>query len=157
MTNNIYARYTRAQVRANREKVIAFLQEPERKKAIGRLDAGNDHRCCLGHMCFALDIKRSHTAWIDNNGREMFGYGLQEQYSIGPTELVQMVALNTNIGEAIGQKTYLGDFQYGALSSVNDKSDATTQEIGAYLATVIEGGDGTPWHALSDIPEELPK
>lgn len=147
--------YTRAQVRDFREKAVAFLKEPERRKAIGKLDIGDENRCCLGHMCVALDIVRSEPRF-GNDDVEVFGYGVAQQFAVAPDELVAMVGLSTHIGEVIGHRIYLGPFRHGALSSVNDKSSATPQEIGAYLETVIEGGEDTPWIALSDIPESLP-
>lgn len=141
--------YTRQQVREFREKSVAFLQQPELKKAVDLLDKGNGERCCLGHMCVALEVE-SHQF---SEGSRIH-YGVLRDVATAPVELVQMVGLNNYNGESIGG-SMLGKWDRLALTSINDKTDATTQEIGAYLETVIEGGSGTPWVALSDIPEEL--
>jgi hypothetical protein len=54
----------RHEILANRRKVINFLKQSKRIKAVGALNKGNGARCCLGHMCYVLKIPR-----IKSNGR----------------------------------------------------------------------------------------
>lgn len=134
----------RAKIKANREKWVAFLQEPERKKATGILARGDtEHRCCLGHACQALDPSRV-TGWA----------GRQE---LPPMEIAEMLALKSEDGGIIqGEQYRLITFENSSsttLAMLNDNTKARPQDIGKMLAGMIEGGTGTPFHPLTDYPE----
>lgn len=124
---------TRQEVRANREKWIARLKDPLSRKAIGRLATKDGRCCCLGHGCDALGIS----------------YPSYETHS---RELMEACGLYDECGETWTLRQ-IGKWEEFCLIDVNDGTDATPQEIGAYLETVIEGGESTPFRPLSDYPE----
>jgi hypothetical protein len=141
----------RHEILENRKKVVAFLQESDRKKAEGILDNGDDSRCCLGHMCHVLSVKTE-----DRGGTIFYG----DQVAVAPEELREMVGLRDEYGSANTSALYVFGLQvpeYGTMGSLvdlNDCTSATPQEIGAYLESVIHGGDDTPWKSLSEYPEK---
>ena len=129
---------TRSEVRANRLKWAEFLMEPERKKAVGRLDVGDGSRCCLGHGCFVLGIPSKvykDGVCYDNLGKT------------APSSFVNMVGLRNGEGSSL-----IGIGIQNSLAGLNDDTNATPQEIGKFLLDCIEGGDGTPFLPLSDFP-----
>jgi hypothetical protein len=132
--------YSRAEIKANREKWVAFLQEPERKKAKGVLVRGNgENRCCLGHACHVLDPERK-TEWGD--------------LSLPPLEIVKMLGLQQADGGIIlGENSGWAYSSQPYLTALNDDTDIRPQEIGKMLAGMIEGGVGTPFRPLTDYPE----
>lgn len=149
---------TRSQVRANREKAFTFLQQPELKKGKDCMEhnpegLNKDSRCCLGHMAVALDVERA----VMGGGQVVFGRQQNRHYA--PSELVTALGLKNHTGSVSA------DFDintskplpsgFSSLSNWNDGSDVTPQEIGVYLASVIEGGDGTPLIPLSEYPETV--
>lgn len=128
--------YTRAQIRANREKWVAFLQEPERKKAKGVLARNGEHRCCLGHACKVLDPDQK-TGWrLDD--------------PLPPVEIQKMLGLNERSGMAYEGKLTPG---FTELTLINDRSKTRPQEIGKMLEGMIEGGPNTPFFPLTNYPE----
>ncbi len=137
----------RQEILSNRQKVISFLKQPDRKKAKKMLDKGLGKRCCLGHMCYALKIKRKkyYTYQL------MYVYGKENNSAYAPPELVLRVGLYTNQGDS-KQRAVLGNTKFNSLLDWNDCSDSTPQEIGNYLESVIEGGPHTPWKSLNDYP-----
>lgn len=142
---------TRAEVLANRQKVVTFLLQPKRKKATGKLDRGNGNRCCLGHMCYVLKISKTF-----KNG--IIKYGKKEVSGYAPEEVTKLLGLYTPQGE-LGNNKLLTfpnmSRQNVSLAAVNDCTSATPQEIGAYLQSVINGGTDTPWISLDAYPETL--
>lgn len=145
-------KYTNEQIMENRRKWIDFLKLPETKKGKHALDKGNGLRCCLGHGCYVLGIEPvvdGEHCWITYDKCE----------SDAPQTFVAMVGLYTNVGDFINvtnkYENYFGvDFgEYGhsmALAPLNDGTSITPQEIGAWLETVIEGGEGTPFIKLGE-------
>jgi hypothetical protein len=141
---------TRAEILANRQQVVKFLQQPKRKKAQGSLDRGDGKRCCLGHMCYVLGLKRTpQTARI--------AYGHSKEVGYAPTELLSLLGLYCVRGGSKKLDTLRieGNTKYHNLASINDNTDTTPQAIGKYLESVIEGGENTPWAPLSIYPETL--
>lgn len=147
---------TDAEILANRRRVIAFLKKPKRKKGRNFLDKGKGRRCCLGHMCFALGIKKK---WLLHGGVYAYGQGLRDP-SYAPPELISAVGLHDLGGGWIHRpeniRNYYKKLKDGAkvadicsLTRLNDDTDATPQSIAKYLETVILGGVGTPWIAIS--------
>jgi hypothetical protein len=132
---------TRAEIRANREKWVAFLQEPERKKARHVLARGNntEHRCCLGHACHVLDPERK-TGWGVHDG-------------LPPDEIVQMLGLWSEDGFIGSHELTYGKTKERRLAALNDGTRMRPQEIGKMLAGMIEGGVGTPFKPLTDYRE----
>lgn len=141
---------TRAEVRANREASIALLKDPATKKGQGRLDTGSGHRCCLGHMCYAMKIDRTEV----EDAHLGFVISYDGEKSFAPKFLIEKVGLYDRRGSAYGSEVLEGT-AYGTLASWNDHSTVTPQEIGAYLEKHIEGGPNTPWYPLSDYPETI--
>ena len=127
---------TRSEILANRKTWIAYLKRPDIIKWEGSLShPGNgwaddkyNNRCCLGHGCHALDIEFDAYA----------GYN---------SELTVKAGLWTPRGSTKSHaaiKKGVPSLQY-----LNDKTDATPQDIGEYLESVIEGGEDTPFKPLS--------
>lgn len=132
MTNS--SPLTRSQIKANRQKWIERLCDSRARKAKTELAETPWRMCCLGHGCEALGI---NFVW-------------HAQYE---EELTHQAGLWGDIGKSQnGSK--LGKWDEWALAIINDKTNATPQQIGAYLRTVIEGGEDTPFRPLTDYPEE---
>lgn len=148
---------TRSQVRANRETAFTFLQQPELKKGTGCMEhnadgLNKDSRCCLGHMAVALNIQRV----VMPTGRVAFGNAQDIHYA--PKELRVALGLKDHAGSAEPSdkdNPKLLPSGFSSLSNWNDGSNVTPQEIGTYLASVIEGGEGTPFIPLSEYPETV--
>jgi len=140
---------TRSQIRANREKWARFLMKPGRKKYGGALDNGGGARCCLGHGAYALGVSRVKklAGW--------FAYGEDQENNCAPEEFVDLVGLYTDNGRVDNLGECLDGWDHESLVEVNDNTDATPQEIGKYLLSVIDGGPHTPFRPLSDYPKQL--
>lgn len=142
--------YTRSEVRENRLKWINFLLVKGRKKATGALDRGSGNRCCLGHGCFILGLKRKPM----EGG--LFEY--EDNLEIAPVSFKEMVGLwddtgSTDSGEVIWKFANENGLHHADLVGINDDTEATPREIGEYLLSVIEGGTNTPFIPLTDYPE----
>jgi hypothetical protein len=141
----------RHEILANRRKVINFLKQPKRIKATGALDRGNGKRCCLGHMCYVLRIPRNSNSNVNN-----WGYGKNKNFSYAPHETITKLGLFNQSGGVLSQAVIqIKDYHWQcSLADINDSTKATSQEIGEYLESVIEGGINTPWKSLTDYPEQ---
>lgn len=139
---------TGEQVRANRIKWIERLEDPKSKKATKRLVARvGGGMCCLGHGCAALGYEFDHIG-------EAEGPGFKDEIYNAPRELIIDVGISSNNASRIDANSGLGPWKdCRNLAEVNDNTDATSQDIGAYLRTVIEGGPDTPFRPLSEYPE----
>ena len=120
-----------------------FLQQPEREKAIGNLDEGDEKRCCLGHGCYCLGVVRR---LLDFDAR--YAYGEEEAQVCPPKEFAEAVGLWSRDGCAKSLQDLIREKE--SLAELNDETDITPQEIGAYLESVVEGGPDTPFRPLSD-------
>lgn len=143
--------YSRSEIRSNRQRWIDYLKQPDTKKAINVLDNGKG-RCCLGHACYVMEIPSV------SEGRVITSQGVMEVIlydgiaSIAPDSLVEKVGLYNNIGETM-TGAWIAPYSRASLAAINDDTDATPQEIGAYLESVIEGGSETPFKPLEEYPE----
>lgn len=140
-------KYTRAEVLAYREKWISFLELPDTAKAREKLDIGDGCRCCLGHGAHVLDI-------VIHEGKYGISYGVLPQWETAPEELIDMCGLYDNNGSS-GDGKGFGPWERNNLAGINDDTDATPQEIGAYLRTVILGDINSPFRQHTDFPESL--
>ena len=136
----------RSEILENRQKVIAFLKDPARKKHKGTLESivDNEARCCLGHMCVALNIERKvlgDSVRYDNANITI------------SRSTAELIGLHGVLGQVIDGCIEYKCNHYFSLVSLNDASNITTQEIGAYLESVIEGGPNTPWKRLEDYED----
>lgn len=131
---------TRAEVLANRRRWIDFLKKRS-KKTIGSLDHGGGHRCCLGHGCYALGIKRT-----EYQGE--FSYGNAHSVDLAPQELIDAVGLWSMHGSVAGDRS-----SRPSLTQLNDDDDWSPKRIAQYLEENIQGGESTPWRALEEYPE----
>lgn len=142
--------YTRAQILENRRKWIDFLQLPDTKKGTGRLEdsVDNSARCCLGHACHLFVSETRKIGYYEN-----IYYGNDRSYA--PVAVVEKLGLFDYKGSTAGghDKIFVGVYRALTLAEINDDTRASPQEIGAYLETVIEGGDNTPFKPLTDYPE----
>ncbi len=155
-------KYTRSQVREAREKWITFQSTKGRQKATNMLDFGGGKRCCLGHACYALGIPKIKSG---NDGK--IYYGAEQEESAMPQEGMEMLGLFGSLGEINSihyihtdddgdtWKAKFGKFYFSSLADLNDDYNISAPMIGKYLLTVIEGGEGTPFLALSEYPETL--
>lgn len=138
---------TANEVLANRRTWVEFLKTPGILKARGILNEANESRCCLGHGCYALNIKRHQSSmghWL---------YGREGNGGYAPTELMDAVGLynshaGTHDGTVIASTEEDGTIR--SLSNWNDNTNIEPAEIGAYLESVIEGGPSTPFKPLSE-------
>lgn len=138
-------KYTDQEIYENRLRAVKYLQKPELKKAVGRLESEikDGSKCCLGHMCTALEVHRK----IDDKGVVHYG-GSLERYE-APRELIDALGLSDEAGSAIGKLVLdMSNEEVMSLAALNDDTDITTQEIGKYLEQVIMGGEGTPWKEI---------
>ena len=131
---------TDEQIYHNRVKAINWLLDPSRVKAKSALRSTVDEgRCCLGHMCDALEVPSFY-----NEGNGDWEYGAEKNTALAPNELIEAIGLNSPQGTISD-----GKFKGGVmLSAINDRTDATPQEIGKYLQSVIMGGKGSPWRKI---------
>lgn len=143
---------TREEVLANRLKWAKYLQSDEAMKQMGYLENGDlpNYRCCLGHACHALGISRT----VNSVGSVRYG----NEHGVAPGELMYLVGLDSSSGLPYGGAGCLSyrdreGCSYESLVEINDGSNATPKQIGAYLESVIEGGEGTPFIPLSEYPE----
>lgn len=146
--------YTRAEILANREKWIAFLEVPSRRKAKAVLDAGDGKRCCLGHGCYVLGVKKSKNDNEYSKEEAVYLYG-EEDDAYAPQQFVDMVGLTDN-GGSFDPKDFDGE-EYSGLVELNDGSAGggkgySPQFIAKYLRSVIKGGEGAPFKPLEDYP-----
>ena len=140
----------RAEIRANRERWIARLKNPESKKARATLATSEDTCCCLGHGCFELIPE--HGRFDEHRKYYSFGMG----YSHPPQKFMDMLGTWIRWGETSDHNYQPIEFngsKYSDLTVINDCTPATLQEIGAYLESVIEGGPNTLFRPLTDFPE----
>lgn len=133
----------RSEILANRKIVVAFLQQPERTKAYNLLDQGNGSRCCIGHMCYVLQLPSKQ-----ENGGAIRYCGM---LAFAPQELIDRIGLYAKDGRASTHSKLVDS--YYTLVELNDAANWSPQEIGAYLESVIEGGSHTPWKPLEAYPE----
>lgn len=144
-------KYTRKKILENRVKWVEFLMKPKRKKTTGLLDAGSGYRCCLGHGCYILEIEKVE------NGIGGFDYGKENYHQTAPDEFVEAVGLYNDHGQTLDDSPIKVNLKQSmenliTLADINDNTDATPQEIGKYLESVIEGGPHTPFKPLTDYP-----
>ena len=72
-----------------------------------------------------------------------------------PCIFVETLGLYNNVGLTQNSTTIElpGRGSFNTLADINDRTNATPQEIGAYLLSVIEGGPDTPFSPLSEFLE----
>lgn len=151
--------FTDAQIYENRLKTVEHLKRPDLEKHTGEMADFNNPkaRCCLGHMCDALGIPAKtyseDEALVANKRYDTVYY--QETSTYMPKWAVEALGLHdfrgcipeTPENTPMARHDRFGDPIEG-LSHLNDATDTTPQQIGAYLETVIMGGMDTPWRAL---------
>lgn len=148
---------SREKILENREKWVNFLLDPSRKKTQGRLEAGNNyqHRCCIGHACSVLEIKRTSQR-VGHANAVFYGDGMED--SIAPSELLELVGLidvEGSFNKPFNQRDEEGNFKARIYSLVqmNDETDMTPQEIGQFIKDNITGEEETsPFYPLSTYP-----
>ncbi len=131
--------YTRAQILENRQKWIAFLKEPNRKKGVNTLQSETDPeaRCCLGHGAHVLDPNH-------------------EKWKVGQSYLPNVLVVELGLHNPAGgtkDSSYIMNTTCTCLARVNDDTIITPKAIGEYLESVINGGHSTPFKLLSYYPE----
>ena len=104
-------------------------------------------RCCLGHGCFVLGIKRTRAL---SKATKSFNYGKRKKAAYAPKEFIAAVGLHNSDGSAINALICIRGETFPSLASANDGTETTPQQIGAYLESVIEGGADTPFRSLNE-------
>ena len=119
--------YTREQIDENRQKWLAVLRDPKSKKALGVLESSKDPnaRCCLGHACHALGLKRTEPS----ESRHVH-YDSKSQW----LPISARRALKINPVGRFGKNVIINGKELSNLCQVNDWTSLTPQEI----ADVIE-------------------
>ena len=135
----------RNEILENRKKVIEFLKDSRRKKCIGKLEDSQDSekRCCLGHMCAALNVPRM----VLNNDVLYDG-----KTTFIPESAMQLIGLYSHAGGSPTGLIIYGQY-YHTLVTINDTSTTSPQKIGEYLESVIKGGPNTPWKSLDEYKD----
>jgi len=154
------------EVYANRLKWIEHLKHPKTKKYRNFLESylHPKLRCCLGHACHVL-IPNKRVYQTETNSVVYSGH-----YTTLPDELVHRLGLFDDSGSTNGNSIsytifpdeYDGpiyedeaddeepiNYSSSSLVTLNDNTSITPQEIGAYLESVIMGGDNTPFKKIS--------
>jgi hypothetical protein len=153
-----------------RKKWIARLLNPDSKKAKTALTrvlpSGEKCSCCLGHAVEALKDKDCEIETLPLNPKAGVGFRLvYDGYgSFLPTRFELMLGLYDEEGIFSDNKCHYQEFKkmfpnleiqgatdsFNTLALINDKTNITPQMMGKYLESVIEGGPGTPFFALTD-------
>lgn len=123
----------------NRRKWIDFLKQPDTKKGLGTLVSPDNHeaRCCLGHACHVLGAE------FDPHRRT---YDLARH--VAPSSVMEALGLWSDVGGLNDSSARLPG-GLNSLAGLNDDTSFTPPEIGAYLETVIMGGDNTPFKPIT--------
>lgn len=144
----------RSEILENRKKVIEFLKQPERLKYAGALVDYQNHeaRCCLGHMCESL-IPETKEYKPNQFNEDILYTNYQGEQVYAPPLLIKKLGLHDGAGGVLATNASILGTNYTSLAEVNDNTLITPQEIGAYLESVLEGGDDTPWKSISSYKE----
>ncbi len=134
----------REEILRNRSLWIERLLHPATRKGKNRLDDGN-LRCFIGVGCEALNIptslKPNKEGKKPSNNLGVHLY-LKEEY-VAPKLFVELVGLKDESGSFGSRVKELKNTE--TLIELNDLTTKTTQELGRYLLSVIEGGDKSPF------------
>src|SRR5687767_13236772 len=103
--DDVYQKYTQAEIMANRRTWIDFLKSPKRKKIQGILDGKYGERCCLGHACAALKIPKAKI--VDSTHGDIYAYKNWENDKIAFSEIS---SLPDWVADRLGMWTIDGDF-----------------------------------------------
>jgi len=120
---------------------IDHLLKPDTKKMKRMLESyDSPHaRCCLGHACYVLGADRKvedQRIYYDSCSATL------------PTPIIDKLCMHDDLGHGKDITKLLLNSEYNSLSSLNDATEATPQDIGKYLMTVIRGGDLTPFREI---------
>lgn len=126
----------------NRKTVISFLKQDGLQRATGVLQSveNPEARCCLGHMCVALDIQ------VELSDKWYFGE--DKRTGAAPKELMEKVSLFGSLGEVLNSKAKIGDTGLSDLAYINDNDRWSFSEIAEYLEENILGGEDTVWKKI---------
>ena len=119
--------YTKEEINENRQKWLAVLRDPESKKVTSILESTGDPnaRCCLGHACHALSLKRT---MYDKSRYVYYDYEFRQL----PLRACEALEIDTN--GSFKEPIVIKDHNFYGLTGVNDGTSLTPQEI----ADVIE-------------------
>lgn len=146
--------YTREEIKQNRIKFVNGLKEPHREKLRGELEdvEENNKRCCLGHGCDIFGITR--LVYSRTNSREKVYYGKEQNESVAPKELIDLLGLHNPRGGTNPNKLENDVIDiingYTSLTVLNDTSTLSIQDIANLIEGWIEGGPETPFKSLTD-------
>lgn len=156
----------REEILENRLKWIKFLNNKDRKKAIGMLENPKQRgaRCCLGHACHVLGIPRVRIVEKSNyfnwdgtltNTIDItifYGTGEDKVDDLAPEEVVKLLGLWDSGGGTKEGCIEIDGESEDSLAELNDNTEITPKGIAKYLKTVTEGGTDTPFRPLTDYP-----
>ncbi|QIG65981.1 hypothetical protein phiOC_p339 [Ochrobactrum phage vB_OspM_OC] len=173
----------RSEILANRNLVIEGLRTKGLRKAQGHLADASNARCCLGHMTHFLGIEgvtlNLPMPIKNDSGYKILVFGAKKEEYQMPEEA--RIKLGMHSGDGMFNHLYPnGDYRGDdgimadkfikamkkvfnprnadtenlcSLAEWNDHTNIRPHHIADYLESVIEGGDDTPWKALTDYPE----
>ena len=119
---------------------LRALRDPDAQKHCGSLEDYDNPkaRCCLGHACAALGLKRADDQWIqDNYGEKTVLYGV-DRGDYDETCLPKSLSKRLNISpgggfikkiEIEGQNENGAPILFDSLVHVNDDTDLTLAQI----------------------------
>lgn len=136
----------RSEILKNRQTWINRLLDPKSKKGIHKLKNG-DSFCCLGHGC---DVLLGDSGVWDLT--DTFIIHDHEYKDLPPDIFCNMVGMWDDQGGSYSSNNLEG-YRFDNLVDVNDVTNASPQEIGEYLKSVINGGYHTPFKPLNMYEE----
>lgn len=144
--------FTRSEILSHRQAWIDYLKRPETKKEKGRLESRTDSeaRCCLGHACHIAGAERT----VNQETATVFYDGVE---TIAPSQVMKYFGLRASNGFVYHDGDFIhtfAEYNFSSLASLNDHTDATPQEIGEYLQTVIEGGPNSPFISIKEYEDD---
>lgn len=146
---------TQVQILKNRIIATEYLLTPGLKKTIGMLGRAGGSRCCLGHMCDALNVPKS---LAKNPLGNYYVYGKIGETNSGflPKSVMESLGMYTRAGcSGNNELMKIDKFAEVKLTKLNDETSIRPQQIGQYLKDNILGGDRTPWKKLKITKAKL--
>ena len=119
------------------DKWLKVLRDPASKKAKGELESLGlpEYRCCLGHLCYALEVPSRR---VDNNLE--YGEDRDTSYTQLPEYIARQVGI-TQDGDFIRDVEYDEVGTFGCLADLNDQTDITPQEIADIIEREAKAGN----------------
>lgn len=143
---------TQESIELCRKTWIQYLRKPHIKKHKGFLESRHTRskRCCLGHACFVLGLKRDTdfdgdvAYWNDNPGsyHPIQRYNNSSFTKLPPRASAQLnIDVNGTFHKPIKLNVHPYDMEYTCLSSVNDNTNLTLPQIADIIEEQLKAGN----------------